>query len=675
MTIVADRKYLPRARPAFDGASAADGGMIGLQEGFALLQRRLPFILVTVIIGTLLSVFAAISLADVYTTSATLVLERRDAKLSEVDEEFEGTELNRAAVETEMDVITSREYAGQVVEKLGLLKDPVFNPFLPEEPQPWTVRTAASKSIDWVKQQIRDLLGGDAEAKKEDEPSASLQAQRTISTFLSRLKVYRSGESLAMSIEFTHPEPKRAAQLANAIVSSYVQRSLERKRASIVSATSVLRKRLSQLAGEIAEKERAIADHVRDNQLDIYRRDNRRDEQLRGEIARIKARLALAQGRLSDGSDAFSPAAVAELKADLAATEQELRNRTLADIRHRAMEQELETDRTRYNTLAERLVNLDSRVDLQNPSARVISKARVPLEPSFPKRKLIIGGGFVGSLGVAIIVALLLEALVTRIKSTEHAAQVSQLPNMAYVPQIPAKMLRGNKTPVDYLKEDPHSFYAESMRALFMACRSSNVERPPQALILTSALPGEGKSTVAVSLAVTTASLGHKTVLVDFDLHRCGATKAVGMESERGRIREYLVGRAKVDEIITSNTGIACLDVIAASTGPELPSSLLSSSQMRRLMKSLRSRYDFIVLDTPASLIVNDVGLLVPYSDAVLMVVRWGETREAELKDAMEKLRQNNASLIGTCINRVASKDHAKYGYGQARYQYSQAAG
>ena len=454
MTIAADPKFLSRPRPNFDGAGGSDSSMIGLRESVALLGRRRWFIAITVLLGTLLAAFIAISISDVYTTSATLVLERRDAQLSEVDEEFEGTEVNRAAVETEIDVIASRGFAGHVVDSLGLLEDPVFNPFLPKETKPWTIKTALSKSYALTQAQIREWLD---EPVAEEKPSEELQRQRTISIFLSRLKVYRSGESLAMSIQFSHPRPKQAAALANAIARAYVVRSLERKKASIVSAIGVLRVRLSELAAEIAEKERSIADHVRDNQLDIYRRDNRRDEELRAEIARLKSRLELAVAHRARDEEAFSAKDVSVMKSDLAESEHELRNRTLADIRHRAMEQELETDRTRYNTLAERLVNLDSRVDLQNPSARVISKAKVPLAPSYPKRKLIVAAGFVGAAAISLVLVLLFEALVTRIRSSDRAAEVSRLPNLAYVPQTPRKILRRRIKPVDFVKQNQQS--------------------------------------------------------------------------------------------------------------------------------------------------------------------------------------------------------------------------
>lgn len=673
MTIVADAKFLSQPRSYFDGAAKSQDGTIGLREGLALLARRRRFIIAVIFFGTLAAAFLAISIRDVYTTNATLVLERRDAQLSEVDEEFEGTELNRAAVETEIDVISSRGFARHIVEVLELLKDPVFNPFLPSEPEPWTVRTALPKSYALAMGLIGETLSF-SESDKNEEPSEQLQRQRTISTFLSKLKVYRSGESLAMSIEFSHPQPKRAAALANAVATSYVSSSLQRKKASITSAINVLRARLSQLAADIAEKERGIADHVRDNQLDIYRRDNRRDEELRAEIDRLKSRLQLALAPQTEDDEAFSTIGASQLKSDLAESERELRNRTLADIRHRAMEQELETDRTRYNTMAERLLNLDSRVDLQNPSARVISKARVPLAPSYPKRKLIVAGGFMASVALAITMALMFEALVTRIRSSGRATEISRLPNLAYLPETPRKILRRRTQPVEYVKENPQSFFAEAMRSLFMACRSSNVENPPKVIVLTSALPGEGKSTAAASLAVTTATLGHRTVLADFDLHRCGATKALGVSTDEGRLRDFLQSKCKTDELIKTDTGLLNLDLVPANTGPDLPSSLLSSNRMRRLMRSLRSRYDIVIVDTPASLIVNDVNLIAPFADAAVLVVRWGETREAELSDAIERLRQNHVPLIGTCINRVAPKDHARYGYGQAQYQYISAA-
>jgi len=477
-----------------------------------------------------------------------------------------------------------------------------------------------------------------------------------------------------MTIKMTHEDAVRAADLTNAVANSYLKRSLKRKKDSIRGAIDSLRQRVTQLASQIAENEVRIADHIRDNQLDVNRRANARVDLLRAEIKQIKARLQLSTTHQPQNESWVTSVQAEQATARLAELEQELERATLAEIRQRALEQELTTDRNRYNRLVERLVNLDSQADLQIPSARVISPAGVPLEPSFPRRKMIIAGGFAGSVMLSIMLALLIDGLVMTVRSDQRTMQILGLPNLAYLPDIPKKKWKGALPPQGYIKKHPQSFFAEAVRSLFMSCRLTNVDRPPRVIMLTSPLPGEGKSTVTCCLAVTAAALGHRTIAVDLDLHRCGATKSLGIDRREAKIGSYLRSECELADIIRADPDVPGLDFIGATPCPQPPSTLLNSDRLSEMLAALRAQYDIIILDTPAALIVNDNSFLAPLVDAAILVLRWGLTTESALQDTAMQLQMNNIPLIGTVINRVKLRAHAQYGYGGALsyYKYAQ---
>ncbi len=637
-----------RARPQSSGPhpSPESGPALGWHETIALVRRHVWLICATIIGGTAGAAIAAFTLQEIYTASTTLAFARQDTQLSETAGELEGFEYTMTAVETEREIIASRLFARRVADAFELMNDPFFNASL---------RDPAADA---------QILSESTEAQARD---------RVISSYLSRLQVTRAVESWTITIRISHQNSARAATLADGIAELYVNLSLERKQQSIAAAISLLRQRVTKLTSEIVSREREIADYIRDNQLDVNRRDYSRDDTLRAEIAQLKARLKLSDTPRTETNGWTVSEDIDQIRSKLAALEQELENLTLADIRHRALEQELITDRERYNELVEQLITLESQADMQSPSARVISPAQVPLEPSFPKRKMIIAGGFVGSSMLSIMLAFLIDSLGTRIRSGERMEQMLGLRNFAYIPRLASSGGKHVSDPLSEMKQRSQSLFAEAVRTLFMACRVWNIDQTPQVIMLTSALPGEGKSTLASSLAVVARGLGKRTVLLDLDLHKCGVSEAIGADEHKARLASYLVGECNLADTVQRRPELRGLDLIAASKSRIPPSTLLSSDRLAEMFAELKSQYDVILVDTPAALVVNDVSFLAPLVDAAVLVIRWGQTKESALKDAAARLQINQVPLIGTVINAVEPRAQLRYGYGGSLAYYKEA--
>ncbi len=733
----------------------SENGMLSFSDITALLRRRIWLIFIIVVLGTAAGVIAANSIPDSYTASSTLVLERNDRRVLESDPTTNADEFNRVGIETEIDVMKSRGFGGQIVDEFKLVEDPYLNPYLQipvDQTEKWY-----GESINSALSGLKETLGiGSGESEIKAKPDIAIQRDRTITSLLSKMSVGRSGESLAMSVTVTHPNAKGAADLANSITDFYVRRSFAIKQEENVSAIAILRGRAEGLAAEIAESEGRIAELRHTHQLEDE--GDKIGDQLQAEARQLDVRLKLANDDLKKSEDQLAKLAevlssenadntvtandpayaallahkkeenallqervrmaqvgeegqtelvrvntqlqnirnkirleaerlrtsatrtrqlnsqkIAELESEARSLETRIQERNDAEISLSKLERGLLTDRERYNQILSGLSVLDLQSEILHPAARVVSIAEVPAEPSAPKRKLIIAAGFIGSGVFALVLVMLLEGLNNKIRSEQQTRQISRLPNLAYIPQIPRKLWEKSPPPHKYLAENNHSFFSEAIRSLYMACRRSGQNSPPQVVMVTSGLPSEGKTSISMCLAAVAATNGQRTVLVDLDLHRSGVSECLSFRGLDGSLEEFIEKDRPLQEIIHHSESVQGVDIICATKTLKQRSTLFSSERINDLFRQLRQEYDFIVVDTPPILVVSDGRWLTPLIDAAISVVRWGETTENVLNDAIERLRSDNVPLIGTVINRVNPRSHAKYGYGgsPAYYYYA----
>jgi succinoglycan biosynthesis transport protein ExoP len=215
-----------------------------------------------------------------------------------------------------------------------------------------------------------------------------------------------------------------------------------------------------------------------------------------------------------------------------------------------------------------------------------------------------------------------------------------------------------NKRRISQLQ--PDSYIAEQFRAL--RGRIDALETPDRrihTIAMTSALPGEGKTTASINLALVTAlSLGRRVLLVDCDLRRPRVHSALGLRPQAG-LAEVLNGEVAFEEAVMRADG-ADLDVLAVRDRPVNPSELLSSPGMRDLIASVAKRYDRVILDTPAALGLPDAKAVGDQCDGLIMVVRADKTRQEDVQSVLEILGRGR--MLGVVLNGT-SVDQSRYGY------------
>jgi len=214
-----------------------------------------------------------------------------------------------------------------------------------------------------------------------------------------------------------------------------------------------------------------------------------------------------------------------------------------------------------------------------------------------------------------------------------------------------------NKRRISILR--PDSYVSEQFRTLRGRIDAMSVNRPIRTICLSSANPGEGKSTAAINLAVVTSmSVDHKVLIVDCDMRRPTVSQSLGITPEKGLV-EVLLGRATLDEAIAKVEGTN-LDALLVRLQPENPSELLASREMVKLVQQLSQRYDRVILDTPATLGLPDSKVVTDLCDGIVVVVRASRTPREEVDLVLEILDRNK--VLGMVLN-DAESERESYGY------------
>jgi capsular exopolysaccharide synthesis family protein len=296
--------------------------------------------------------------------------------------------------------------------------------------------------------------------------------------------------------------------------------------------------------------------------------------------------------------------------------------------------------------------------------ATTVESADLPSSPVEPNAVRNLGLGAVLGLLVGIGLAALREILDTSVKTAEDVAAQAHTSVLAWIGHDPHTQ---SKPLVSDL--GPHEPRVEAYRVLRTNLQFIDVDAPNKAFVVTSALPGEGKTTTAVNVALTLAMAGSRVLLVDGDLRRPRLAGLLGLEGMIG-LTSVIVGSVDLDTAIQHHP--SGLEVLTSGPVPPNPAELLQSQSTTDLIAGLRDRYDVVIFDAPPLLPVTDAALLSSATDGALIVVRHSHTSRDQLHGAYERLAQVGAQPLGVVLNRVPRKKGAG-GYGAYGYGYGYA--
>jgi polysaccharide biosynthesis transport protein len=422
------------------------------------------------------------------------------------------------------------------------------------------------------------------------------------------------------------------------------------------------------LRGRETEAERKIAELSQEygekHPRMISARAEFRDIQtrIRGEVAKIVSSL--------ENEVAVAQARQRSLTSSVRQLEQTAARQGADEVQLRALEREAEAARRLFEHFITRASETSSQADVQRPDARILARADIPTAPTFPKPGIILPIAGLLALFAGIALALLMEQLDRGYRSGEEIEQQLGAGVLALVPQL-SKRLRLTTTPENYVLDKPISSFAEALRSVDTGVRLSNIDAPPKSVLITSSMPKEGKTTLAMAWARMLAKSGRKVLLIDADLRRPRVTQVLSSPKARGLVDVLSDGLAVAEAIqIDQPSG---LHLLPAGHEVASPPEMLGSDQMAQLLRALEADYDLVLIDSAPVLVVSDSWALAHNVDAVVFVVRWASTRREVVANGLKQMREASAKLAGVVLSGVNVRRHARYGYGDSGY-YSGAA-
>jgi succinoglycan biosynthesis transport protein ExoP len=725
---------LPEDKSGFDIANA-----------FSAVWHRKWFIALTVLGVVALSFLVLMAVPQRFTAEALVALNTRTStaeQLISVRQQVVAPALSTVLVKTETDILQSRALTEQVVQELGLDRDPEFNERLDNTkilPPVWAAKLDEAKL--WTRntiQEIRAEIGFPTAEKLLDE--RSLEHSKIISEMLDRLVVRTDADSYAIRIQFQSTDPVKAARIANAYANIYIRNQVKSRFDKVDQAQAWIAKQAAILRNQVNEATAQVADYRRKNDLNatdgrdpgqmnaqqvilltqelgMAERDTAEAEtrlkqaqeiQKRGgdvtvlefvqespflqEMRREEARLLARQSQLSVQFTDSSPA-METVRAQLGKLRAEINreiNKQFALLANRAAQARARTDaiNNRMNTIrasarsnsrnyselaqkereiqAKNVVlesfmarynEIANRVELDEPEARIVSSAAPPAQPSHPKKSLLLGVSFMGSLGLAISLVFLFDRFRTGFQTTGEIREQLALPTLGVIPQT--HRLPRRQTPSDHLIAKPTSVYAESVRSAQLAVLNARAEGS-KAILITSSLPGEGKTAFSLSLGRSLAQSGHRTLLIDCDLRRPMVSRMLSVSNQPG-FADYLDNQVPLDQIVHLDDHSG-MHYITAGTRVNDPQRLLGSNICAATLAGFKDQYDVVLIDSPPTMVASDSAILARTCETALYVVEWDKTPRRAVQAGVEYLRSFDIHVAGVVLSKVDMNKQRQYG-------------
>jgi exopolysaccharide transport family protein len=392
----------------------------------------------------------------------------------------------------------------------------------------------------------------------------------------------------------------------------------------------------------------------RDIERTIAAETQRTAESVKSDYALAKARLDAIQQAMDEATGQGAP------DNDVA-------------VRLRELERTAAVNKTLFEEFLQKAKIADEQSTFRARDVRVIMPAQAGGQ-TFPNPRKVLLNALVVGLGLGIGAAFAIEMLRGGFTSPRQVEETLGLPVLASVRRLKKSDLvkDGKNIPVPYYQlHQPLSPFSESMRTLRSSIHMSDVDQPPRVIHVTSALPGEGKTTIAVSLAISAALAGIKVVLVDADLRHPAASRFFKLEREKGLV-DLLTGAENTDNVLRFYKDLK-LTVLPAGSKSLNPPDVLSSERMKELIAYLKETFDYVVVDSPPIGPVVDAVILANLADKTILVVEWASTPR-ELVGATIKQVSAQKRVAGLVFNFLNQDRAQKYGgdyyYGKAYEKY-----
>lgn len=355
------------------------------------------------------------------------------------------------------------------------------------------------------------------------------------------------------------------------------------------------------------------------------------------------------------------------IKAELARRTQDLDSGSKADgrLQLRAAQRAVDSDRSLYNTFLGKLQELEQQLARHDPEARIISPADLPDGPSFPKPLMLLGGGAVLGAVAGAGLALTLPARRRGFANVRGTDLELGIPVHGVLPLLPTASRGGPLNVIDYLAARPFSQFAECLRALRLSLRIGAADSP-HVVQITSAAPGEGKSTVAAALAVSSALSGVRTALIEADIRRPSIDGMFQIEKLKGLL-DVLCDDLPLDVAVQRHRGLP-LSILTAGNRACVDPDILSSRRFADLVQEVARDHELVLLDCPPVLAASDPLAIAKVADETVLIVDAQRTPPSKVNQAVAGLHSIKARLHGVVMTKADPSLLYRFSYGYGVY-------
>jgi polysaccharide biosynthesis transport protein len=331
-----------------------------------------------------------------------------------------------------------------------------------------------------------------------------------------------------------------------------------------------------------------------------------------------------------------------------------------------ALQRDVEANKNIYETFLSRYKETSAVSDLQPLNARVVDPAVVPSKPSKPKKKLIILIAIVLSFIIATMIAFLIEALDNTMENAQDVEAKLHMSVLGILPKLKIWLNKDVKV-LRYYTDNNETAFAENIRTIRSGILLSGIDEKQKVVLVTSSIPGEGKSMTAVNLALSLGQMG-KVLLIDCDLRRPSVREVFGLDSKDVGLSHFMLGTHTLQQAVHVFEK-EHISVMPAGSVPPNPLEMLSSERFKKGLEALKAKYDHIVIDSAPAVAVSDAIVMSQLVNQVVYLIKADETPYQLAQEGIKRLQKVNAPLVGVVLNQVGPpKKSGRYGHYYGQY-------
>ncbi len=722
------------SEPAFLNESIDQESSLDFVEYWRTVRKFKWAILAFALVVTLVAGVVAFVSTPIYEAKTTVLIETNKQKVVTIEDVYGGVGATREYFQTQVEIIKSREVALKTIAELKLYDNPDFDPRAPKKgvaalidqlgfathelPPEWTEETLSEAALGSFMANLtiepirlsqlviikftspdaalsarvsnavaKTYIENDLDARYQMTRTASAWLQERLSGLKSKLDAseqvlqgYREKQGIVNIKEAAQSGARQEIeQIQSRLIEAQTRRAEIEATHRIIAQAATAGALASQPAvlnsGQVADAKRQATEGAR-KLAEVSQRYGKEhpkflqaeseakaaDENLQRQIDLVVAGINHEYER-ARGTEKM-------LQGALASARSSVQNINRKEFELGVYEREVDSNRQMYEMFMKRVKETNVAGDLQTAVARVVDPAAVPKAPIKPKKALIVAVALFMGLLVGVMLALLMEVLDNTLKNTEDVETRLKQPMLTVLPLLSKKdALR--QASGHLVLDSPNSLYSEAIRTARTGVLLSSVDVTARVLLVTSSVPGEGKTTFASNLALAHA-FTQKTLLIDADLRRPSIARAHGLDTNAPGLSEMVAGTAKGSDCL-QHVKDSNLMVMSSGAIPPNPLELLHSQRFSQALEALSRNFEMIIIDSPPVELVSDALVLASHASGIIFVTKAQSTPLPMVRKALQHLRRADGHVLGIVLNALDFKKAEKYygeysGYGKHGY-------